>query len=53
MPVLVCMLGTINPLRAYSARVTVVGLSVCVSMLIPALQPTKRPTRDTSDFRTT
>ena len=42
----------INPRRAGAARVTVVGLSVClsvcVSTLILALQATRRPISDTS-----
>ena len=49
--------GFINPRRACAARVTVVGLSVClsvcVSTLILALQATRRPISDTSGFRTT
>ena len=43
----------VNSRRACAAKVTVVGLSVCVSTLILALQATKRPISDTSGFRTT
>ena len=43
-----------NPRRTCTARVTVVGLSVCVcvSTLFPALQATRWPMSDTNGFRT-
>ena len=41
------------PRRACAARVTVVGLSVCVCTLILALQATRRPISGTSGFKTT
>ena len=46
----------INPQRACAAKVTVVGLSVCLSVCLStrilALQATRRPISDTSGFRT-
>ena len=53
------VLGTIiiNPRRACAARVTVLGLSVCLSVclstLILAVQATTRPMSDTSSLRAT
>ena len=45
----------INPRRACAARVTVVGLSVCLSVCVSTLilALTRRPISDTSGFRTT
>ena len=44
-----------HPRRACTARVTLLGLSICVclSTLILALQATRRPISNTSGFRTT
>ena len=47
--------SVINPRRACAARVTVLGLSVCLSVclstLILAVQATRRPMSDTSSLR--
>ena len=43
----------INPRRACAARVTVVGLCVCVSTTILALQATRRLMSDTNSFSAT
>ena len=49
--------AVINPRRACAARVTVLGLSVCLSVclstLILALQATRRPMSYTNGFRST
>ena len=45
--------GLINPRRACAARVTVVGLCVCVSATILALQATRRPKSDIKCFSAT
>ena len=43
----------INPRRACAARVTVVGLCVCLSTTILALQAAKRRMSDTNSFSAT
>ena len=43
----------VNPRRACAARVTVVGLSVCLSTTILALQATRRFMSDTNSFSAT
>ena len=43
----------INPRRACTARVTLLGLSVCVSVTILALQATKRHQSNTNSFSAT
>ena len=43
----------VNPRRACAARVTVVGLSVCLSTTILALQATRRLMSDTNSFSAT
>ena len=43
----------INPRRACAARVTVLGLSVCLSTTILALQATRRLMSDTNSFSAT
>ena len=60
-PLSVCRLSSvsaiypilINPRRACAARVTVLGLSVCLSTLILGLQATRRPMSYTNGFRST